>query len=300
MPVRFAYAIEGGESALGENIVTLINVSENGTLIGQQCSGAVIAPRLVVTAKHCFDQNNHLHTGLANLNWLVTFPGSKIEVPFAGAARILQIITTQGDFVANTDDLSIAVLDRELPILNDTVIASSEDIERFRLTRPLAITYGYGTSADSPAMSSTPKKMKNVFVQNRGNSTEVFTVEYLSSSSYMCGGDSGGPTFVVENNKFFYVGPTSSGSREGCARGLIGTFVLNGTALAYRTELLETAKLAALSLWQLEESKKKEDAENVAKKQLSKRKKVVTCVRGASQKRVVGLNTKCPVGYKKK
>lgn len=310
LPVRFAYAIEGGESALGENIVTLINISDNGTLIGQQCSGAVIAPRLVVTAKHCFDQNNHIHSGLANLKWLVAFPGSKIEVPIAGAAKILQIITTQGDFVANTDDLSIAVIDRELPIIKDIEIASKEDIERFRLTRPLAITYGYGTSADSPAMSSTPKKMTNVFVQNRGNPSEVFTVEYLSNSSYMCGGDSGGPTFVVENNKFFYVGPTSSGSREGCARGLIGTFVLNGTALAYRSELIETAKQAVLELQQLEELKKKEDTEkaakakedteNAAKQQLLKKKKVVTCIRGASQKRVVGVNAKCPVGYKKK
>jgi hypothetical protein len=31
LPVRFAYAIEGGESALGENIVTLINIRGNGT-----------------------------------------------------------------------------------------------------------------------------------------------------------------------------------------------------------------------------------------------------------------------------
>jgi secreted trypsin-like serine protease len=300
VPVKFTYAIEGGESALGENIVTLIKISDNGILVGQQCSGAVIAPRLVVTAKHCFDQNNHLHTGLANLNWLVTFPGSKIEVPFAGAAKILQIITTQGDFVPNTDDLSIAVIDRELPIIKEIEIASKEDLERFQLTRPVAITYGYGTSADSPAMSSTPKKITNVFVQNRGNPSEVFTVEYLSNSSYMCGGDSGGPTFVVENNKFFYVGPTSSGSREGCARGLIGTFVLNGTALAYRAELLETAKQAVLDLQQLEELKKKEDTEKATKKQLPKKKKVITCVRGAIQKRVVGVNAKCPVGYKKK
>ena len=310
LPARTVYAIEGGESALGENIVTLINISDNGILVGQQCSGALIAPRLVVTAKHCFDQNNHLHTGLANLNWRVTFPGSKIEVPFAGAAEILQIVTTYGDFVANTDDLSIAIIDRELPIIKDIEIASKEDLERFRLTRPVAITYGYGTSADSPAMSSIPKKITNVFVQNRGNPSEVFTVEYSSSSSYICGGDSGGPTFVVENSKFFYVGPTSSGSREGCARGLIGTYVLNGTALAYRSELLETAQQAVLKLVQLEElnkkvdtekaAKAKADAENVAKKQLPKKKKVITCVRGANQKRVVGVNAKCPVGYKKK
>ena len=91
---------------------------------------------------------------------------------------------------------------------------------------------------------------------------------------------------------------------------MIGTFVLNGTALAYRAELLETAKQAVLELQQLEELKKKEDtekaakakadAENVAKKQLLKKKKVITCVRGANQKRVVGVNAKCPVGYKKK
>ena len=47
-------------------------------------------------------------------------------------------------------------------------------------------------------------------------------------------------------------------------------------------------------------AKEKEDAENAAKQQLPKKKKVVTCVRGASQKRVVGVNAKCPVGYKKK
>ena len=47
-------------------------------------------------------------------------------------------------------------------------------------------------------------------------------------------------------------------------------------------------------------AKAKEDAEFAAKQQLLKKKKVITCVRGASQKRVVGVNAKCPVGYKKK
>lgn len=307
LPARTVYAIEGGESAIGENVITMISRNSSGQIY-QQCSGTVIAPRLVVTAKHCFPMYNSEHV-LGSLTEIV-FPGSDLNNVFE-TAKISKVITTPGIYVVNSDDLAIVITATNLPVVGNIRLATSEDIDRFRITNPTVVTYGYGSNALIQGMQKAPLKIVNKFVSNYNNLTnESFTIEYISPTSYICGGDSGGPSFVIENGFMVYVGPTSSATREGCASGIVGTFRLNGTALAYRTELLETAKQAVLDLQQLEESKmkedaekaakEKEDAENAAKQQLPKKKKVVTCVRGASQKRVVGVNAKCPVGYKKK
>ena len=307
LPARTVYAIEGGESAIGENVITMIARNSLGQIY-QYCSGTVIAPRLVVTAKHCFPlvDSEPVMGSVTD----ISFPGVEFSQSVA-TAKVLKLVTTPGAYTVNSDDLAIVVTASDLPVLGNIRLATKEDIERFRTTNPTVITYGYGSSALSLKMQTTPLKMRNKFVPNPYNlPNESFSIDYISPTTYLCGGDSGGPSFVLENDTMVYVGPTSSSNREGCASGKVGTFTLNGTALAYRTELFETAKQAVLELQQLEELKKKEDtekaakakedAENAAKQQLLKKKKVVTCVRGASQKRVVGVNAKCPVGYKKK
>ena len=283
------------------------------------CSGTVIAPRLIVTAKHCFPLVNSEPVMGSVTD--ISFPGVEFGQGIA-TAKVLKLVTTPGAYTVNSDDLAIVITASDLPVLGSIRLATKEDIERFRTTNPTVITYGYGSNASSQGMQKTPLKIFNKFVSNQSNiPNESFSIEYISDASYICGGDSGGPSYVIENDMMVYIGPTSSANREGCAHGLRGgPFRVSGSAIAFKDALLVTA-LEILKEFQLKEeleaktkaeaevtakaeaevaAKAKEDAENAAKQQLLKKKKVITCVRGASQKRVVGVNAKCPVGYKKK
>ena len=51
-------AIEGGQSALGENVITFVRLNNNATVATHNCSGNLIEPRIVVTAKHCLAKFN--------------------------------------------------------------------------------------------------------------------------------------------------------------------------------------------------------------------------------------------------
>jgi hypothetical protein len=243
---------------------------------------------MVVTAKHCFGERNPdvNFQGLLNLNWEVTFPGvDSRDFSDTRLARMVQLVTTDGPYVNSRDDLAIILIDRDFPLPAPIVIASKDDMERFRATQPLTLTYGYGGNADSGQAHGVPRKIRNRLVPNwtsvgpgdyRGvGNPETFSVEYSDPNSYACGGDSGGPTFVVENTIVFYIGPTSGASRPGCARGIQGTHRLNGTSLAYVPQLLEKARSALKEIRQKEddEARAKAEAEARAKAEAEAREK---------------------------
>ena len=293
LPWRTVHAIEGGESAIGENVVTMITRDSVGRL-NQQCSGNVIAPRLVVTAKHCFPMFNSVNP-LRSLTD-VAFPGSDLNGPFK-TAKILSVITTPGDYVVNSDDLAIVITDINLPVIGNLRIATKDDIERFRMSNPSAVTFGYGSNANSGDMQKTPSKMVHKFIANHENiPIESFSIEYIGKSAYMCGGDSGGPSYVMENDTMVYIGPTSSGTREGCAYGVRGgPFRLNGSALAFKDALLFRAQETLRELQLKEEL----DASIAAKNsRVIKSKPATICVKGIIVKKVSGKNSKCPKGFK--
>jgi len=302
LPASITYAIEGGESAIDENVVTMISRNSSGQIY-QQCSGNVIAPRLVVTAKHCFSMHNSEHI-LGSLTD-IAFPGSDLNKAFE-TAKILKIITTPGNYVVNLDDLAFVITATNLPVLGNIRLATKDDIDRFRTTNPKVVTFGYGSNALSQGMQKTPLKIVNKFVSNQSNiPNESFSIEYISDASYICGGDSGGPSYVIENDMMVYIGPTSSATREGCAYGLRGgPFRINGTTIASRDALLVTAQetLKELQLLEELEAKAKAEAEakiaNTGNSSVTKNKITKICIKGATLKKVFGKNSKCPKGFK--
>ena len=301
LPVRVASAIEGGESAIGENVITMI--SRNLGQMYHHCSGAVIAPRLIVTAKHCFPLVNSetVMDGITD----ISFPGVEFGQSIA-TAKVLKLVTTPGAYTVNSDDLAIVVTASDLPVLGNIRLATKEDIERFRTTNPTVITYGYGSNASSRSMQKTPLKIVNKFVSNMNNiPSESFSVEYTSDASYTCGGDSGGPSYVIENDVMVYIGPTSSANREGCAYGVRGgPFRVSGSAIAFKDALLVTAQEILKEFQLKEELEAKAKAETEAKNaaevsaSLTKNKTFKVCIKGAAVKKVFGKNSKCPKGFK--
>ncbi len=235
----------------------------------------------------------------------IAFPGSDLNKTFE-TAKILKVITTPGKYVINSDDLAIVITATNLPVLGNVRLASKDDIERFRMTNPKVVTFGYGSNALSQSMQNTPLKIINKFVSNHNNvPNESFSVEYTSDSSYICGGDSGGPSYVIENDVMVYIGPTSSATREGCAYGVRGgPHRVSGSAIAFKDALLVTAQ-EALKEFQLKEqleAKAKAEADAKIATEVSaslKTDKIVkVCIKGVAVKKVFGKKSQCPKGYK--
>lgn len=241
-----AKAIEGGNLAISENVVSFVlRNSFTGTLSRPTCSGGMISSRIVVTAKHCVEGFNSKITWLINKNWEVTYPGVDIESKDLITARIVNIIARPGEF-STQDDIALIVIDRDFPVPTNLKVANVEDMIRLRKLEASSLTYGYGGTATSNLQTYLPFKIENKLIQDfphRSYGQGVFAIKYVSSTAYVCGGDSGGPNFVLSGEFSYYIGPTGFATRPGCAKGLEGNFYSGGTAIAYNSDLFDEAEL---------------------------------------------------------
>lgn len=161
-----ARAIEGGKIASGENVVTFVlRDVQTGKLSLPTCSGGLIAPRIVVTAKHCVVGFNSSITWLINEKWEVTYPGADIQSAELKTAKILSIFANPGEFTT-TDDIALVVIDREFPISENLRVASLDDMVRLRSAQAPSVTYGYGSTATSNLQTFLPYKIENKLVQD--------------------------------------------------------------------------------------------------------------------------------------
>jgi len=261
-----ALAIEGGKIASGENVVTFVlRDAQTGKLSLPTCSGGLIAPRIVVTAKHCVVGYNSSITWLINEKWEVTYPGSDIQSAELQTAKILSIFANPGEFTT-TDDIALVIIDREFPVSANLRVASPDDMVRLRSAQAPSVTYGYGGSATSNLQSFLPYKIENKLVQEfpyHSWGLSVFAIQYLQDGSYICGGDSGGPNYILSDSLMYFIGPTGFATRPGCAKGLVGNFHSGGTAIAYKTNLIQDAESYLVSV-KIEEAKQEAEAKAAA------------------------------------
>jgi V8-like Glu-specific endopeptidase len=300
-----ALAIEGGKIASGENVVTFVlRNAQTGKLSLPTCSGGLIAPRIVVTAKHCIVGYNSSITGLINEKWEVTYPGADIQSTELKTATILSIFANPGEFTT-TDDIALVVIDRDFPVSENLRVASPDDMVRMRSVQAPSVTYGYGSTATSNLQTFLPYKIENKLVQDfsdRSWGLEVFAIKYLHEGSYICGGDSGGPNYILTESFMYFIGPTGFATRPGCAKGLKGNFYSGGTAIAYKTNLVKDAEiyLAGVKVQEEKAAAELKATQEVAVKAVATKKITITCTRGKFTKKVTALKPKCPAGYKKK
>lgn len=110
-----------------------------------------------------------------------------------------------------------------------------------------------------------------------------------------CGGDSGSPIYVKENETFIYLGALTNGigGAPNCTgKPWIGTNMYVGSVdpFDYLDLVSQAEKYVADNPY----------VEPKSTSSSSKRKATITCIKGKSSKKVTGVNPKCPVGYMKK
>ena len=255
--------------------------------IERVCSGALIAPTVVVTAGHCvYDSKGNIGT-----DYYFTAPGIALDAainPNVKPVKFLKAFSKSG-FDVNAPGLpyDIAFIQLDSPLAKSGFIRVATATEVSKLAdNEIAKGYGYGAVPELGMGYSIYPREYHI----HWNAPKIFpasTIHLNSDSASACTGDSGGPiTTVLPTGEEILLAVMSGAARvvEECGtQGIDGEYNMQATVVDTYLPLIKQLLSAATP------------SPTPTKKIVS-----IKCYKGKTKKVVSGTNPKCPKGYVKR
>jgi secreted trypsin-like serine protease len=293
-----AIAILGGTSAAGNPIVVGLLSSQNA--IKSNCTGGLVAPRVVMTAAHCL-------TLPIDRLWIAE-PGSDLRdtsTKRIQAERYFIPITFSAVGPIFQNDFAIVVLKSSFPNTQTLEIASAIEVKTWMSEEKSVTHIGYGCfnlveappcGATSPTPIELVTQLSDVIPPQFVSISAVpFSMTKISVEKTICGGDSGSPLITEIGGRSVYIGAQSSSNGAGCTKTCYIVCRATQGLPSANVDLVDTAlKYASTSLPTPTPTPTPEQSLATSKKT------TITCIKGKLTKKVTAVKPKCPVGYKKK
>ena len=259
-----AQAVEGGVDATGSQFVVPIKYEYAPNQIAN-CSGALIAPYVVVTAGHC----------VVNSSGLLT---TKIYVGLAGSS--MQSITTDdlidsveitssfqngANSTVGEDDLAFITLKKPQMMPTQVLLASESEMISLKQARAPLKFFGYGRYGDTSEEKVTfPKSYLGTF---SSLTSTIANSGYLESTiANSCSGDSGGPILSITATRVTIIGIlTGAASKNYCTKlwEATGKYYANFTLIGRYSNLAFASANQSMSTLSSKNEKVQSDLDDV-------------------------------------
>ena len=222
-------------------------------------------------------------------------------------------------------DFAILILETPLPMTTKVSLATSDDIPSLIQNKTPIYMIGYSSHDSTKVRDGLARKLtgyliseteaKSIFDYYYSNWFEFWgpkgakyelgpiNIVYSEEGGNGCDGDSGAGFYFLRGTEKVYLGPNGSHSVGVRNCGRPATFgpagnVSNIEPVWNHLELIKTAEeYVAIKISKLQNEVK---AKAEARVKVVTKKSTITCIKGKTTKKIIGVNPKCPLGFKKK
>jgi len=258
--------------------------------VDQLCSGALISPTVIATARHCV----YSSAGEYATDYIFSPPGTELDAainPNLIPVKVKRLVLDpnfKSDLNNRVNDIAFIQLDKALGTKGFIKIASKANIQAIETSTVYG--YGYGAVFETGINYSVyPRRYSLDWIKSETQTILSNTFSLPSKINSACRGDSGGPIVAkTPTGESILIGLLSGAADvvDNCGtKSSDGNFYMRLTAAhpflplivdIYNPNATPSPSVAPI------------------------KKKTITCIKGKLIKKVTAVNPKCPTGYRKK